>query len=117
MKRWRSHMAQATTEARQFVKDVKNSMTQTQWDAIKDKIEDTIVVCPQIGKKIVFIDTELTGNKVKQLLQLCDIIQFGRTFFYDTGTEALTITIDNYKSIPYLQWLSGIPEKYKDIIK
>lgn len=112
MKRWKAHQVEATPEARQFVKDVKNSMTTEQWYAVKDKIQDTIVICPELGKKIVFIDPKLTGNKVKQLLQLCDVIQFGKTFFYDAGIEALTITINNYKSIPYLDWLNEIPEKY-----
>ena len=115
MKRWKAHKAQATTEARQYVKDIKNSMTSEQWAAVKDKIEDTIVVCPQIGKKIVFIDSKLTGNKVKQLLQLCNVIQFGRTFVYDTGTEALPITIENYKSIPYLDWLNESPYNTEEL--
>ena len=112
MKRWKAHIVEATPEARQFVKDVKNSMTPEQWDAIKNKIQDTIVKCPELGKTVVFIDPKLTGNKVKHLLQLCDVIQFGKTFVYDTGTEALPITIDNYKSIPYLDWLNEIPEIY-----
>ena len=112
MKRWKAHIVKATPEARQFVKDVKNSMTSEQWDAIKDKIEDSIVKCPELGKKVVFINPELIGNKVKRLIQLCNVIQFGKTFFYDTGTEAIPITIDNYKSIPYLQWLNKTPEEY-----
>ena len=112
MKRWKAHQVEATPEARQFVKDVKNSMTTDQWNTVKDKIQDTIVKCPELGKKVVFIDPKLIGNKVKQLIQLCNVIRFGKTFFYDTGTEALPITIDNYKSIPYLNWLNEIPEKY-----
>lgn len=79
---------------------------------IKTKIGDSIEKCPQIGKRCAFIDPVMTGNKVKHLLQLCDVIQFGKTFVYDTGTEALPITIDNYKSIPYLDWLNEIPEIY-----
>ena len=109
MKRYKAHIAEATPEARQYVKDVKNSMTPEQWDAIKDKIEDTVERCPQLGKPIICIDPVMTGNKVKQLIQLCDVIQFGKTFVYDTGTEALPITLDNYKSISYLLWLNESP--------
>lgn len=113
MKRWKAHIVESTPEAKQFVKDVKKSMTQSQWDTIKNKIEDSIVKCPELGKKTVFIDPELIGNKVKHLLQLCNVIQFGKTFLYDTGTEVVAITIENYKSIDYKLWLNEIPEKYK----
>lgn len=112
MKRWKCHLVKATPEAKQFVKDLKDSMTPEQWDAIKDKIEDSVERCSQERVKTLFVDPKLTGNKVKHFLQLCKVIRFGRTFFYDTGTEALPITIDNYKSIPYLDWLNEIPEKY-----
>ena len=113
MKRWKATQVIATDAARQFVKDIKNSMTSEEWNAIKNKIQDSIEICPELGKKVIFIDPELTGNKVKRFIQLCDVIQFGKTFFYDTGTEALLITKNNYKSIPYLDWLNEIPEKYQ----
>ena len=117
MKRWKAHHVETTPEARQFVKDVKNSMTASQWNTIKEKIQDSIIKCPELGKKVVFIDPELTGNKVKHLLQLCNVIRFGKVFFYDTGTEALPITIDNYKTIDYTLWLNEMPEKYQPIIE
>ena len=113
MKRYLATIAIRTTEARQFIKDAKNSMTIEQWDAVKNKIEDVIIICPQLGKKVVFIDPKLTGNKVKKLLSLCEIIRFGMSFFYDTGTEAIPVTVENYKSISYLKWLDKIPEKYQ----
>lgn len=163
MKRWKAHIIEGTSEARQFVKDYINNQIQNYTDSltqivldnliqdylngfdqeyiasltqieidnltqaftdnlipnkrkqILSKIGDSIEKCPQIGKKCGFIDPKLTGNKVKQLIQLCDVIRFGKTFFYDTGTEALPITIDNYKSVNYLDWLTEIPEKYKPI--
>lgn len=113
MNRYKAHILEATQEAKQFVKDLKNNMTSEQWDAIKNKIEDSIVKCPEIGKKVLFINPKLTGNKVKRFIQLCNVIQFGKTFLYDTGAEAIPITIDNYKSIDYKLWLNEIPEKYK----
>jgi hypothetical protein len=112
MKRWKAHKLIGTAAAKQYVKDVKNSMTTEQWDVIKDKIEDTVLVCPQLGEIVIFINSELTGNKVKQLIQLCEVIEFGKTFCYDTGSEALPITKDNYRSINYLDWLNEIPEQY-----
>ena len=117
MKRWKSHIIEATPEARQFVRDYLETLTAEQKDAVLEKLEDSIIKCPQIGKDVVFINTALTGNKPKQLLQLSDVIQFGRSFVYDDGEKAVAITMDNYKSVDYRDWLTEIPEKYREIIQ
>jgi hypothetical protein len=109
MKRYIAHIVKATPEAKQFVLDYLDTLTAEQRTAALEKIEDSIEICPQLGEKAIFINPDQTGNKVKQLIQLCDVIQFGKTFLKDTGTGVIPITKDNYKSIPYLQWLNESP--------
>ena len=108
MKRYLAHIAIADEIGRQFVKDAKDGET----DEVKSKLEDSFLICPQVGKMAIFIDPVLIKNKFKKLLQDCEMLQFGKTFLYDTGSEALPITLDNYKSIPYTQWLDEMPKKY-----
>lgn len=109
MKRWLAHIVKATPEAKQFVKDYLDTLTPAQKVKALEKIEDSIEICPQLGEKVIFINPDQTGNKVKQLIQLCDVVQFGRAFLKDTGTGVEPITLDNYKSIPYLEWLNESP--------
>lgn len=108
MKRYLSHITLANEIGRQFVKDAKEGEA----DEVKSKLEDSFLVCPQIGQMTIFIDPSLTQSKFKKLLQDSEMLQFGKTFLYDTGSEALPITLDNYKSIPYTQWLDEMPKKY-----
>jgi len=115
MKRYKAHIIESTPEAKQFVKDYLKTLSPEQKEIVLQKLDDSIERCPQIGKKCAFIDPDMTGNKVKNLLQLCNVIQFGRTFLYDTGTEALPITLENYKSIPYLEWLTESPYTESEI--
>ena len=109
MKRWLAHIVKATPEAKQFVLDYLDTLTVEQKAKTLEKIEDSIEICPQLGEKVIFINPDQSGNKVKQLIQLCDVIMFGKTFLKDTGTGVESITLDNYKSIPYLQWLNESP--------
>lgn len=108
MKRYLAHIAIADKIGRQFVKDAKKGEP----DVIKNKIEDSFLICPQVRQMAIFIDPVLTKNKFKKLLQDSEMLQFGKTFLYDTGSEALPITLNNYKSIPYTQWLDEMPKKY-----
>jgi hypothetical protein len=109
MQRWKAHIVKLTPEAKQFVKDYLDSLSTAQRTAVRAKIEETVHNCIQLGESVMFINPDMTGNKVKELLQLCTVIKFGKTFVYDDGEKAIPVTKANYKSIPYTDWLNESP--------
>ena len=76
-------------------------------DEPKDVIEDSEIICPQIGERSLFVDecNELT------LLET-EIIQLSVPYWFDTGTEYLLITKDNYKNYDLKDILKEKTDKY-----
>lgn len=91
MKRWLSNIVE-------YSKDAMNI----------EGAEDSIEICPEIGKRVVFIpkntkDTKILNEKVIQLVE---------SFCFDDGKEIITITKDNYKDYDIDKILVEKPEKY-----
>jgi len=76
-------------------------------DEPKQFMEDSGEICPQLGERVLFIE----NYKEIDLLDK-EIIQLSTPFYFDTGTECITITKDNYKEIDCTKALKDKPEKY-----
>ena len=70
-------------------------------------IEDSIVDCPQIGERVLWIE----GYKETNLLDK-DLIKLSEPFFIDDGKKYIPVTIDNYKEIDKVNIISVKTDKY-----
>ena len=73
------------------------------------KCEDSGEICPQLGERVLFVENY---NEIDILEK--EIIQLSTPFYFDTGTECITITKDNYKDYDCTKALKEKPEKYKE---
>jgi hypothetical protein len=76
------------------------------------KCEDSVEICPQLGERVLFVE----NYKEVDILEK-DVIQLTTPFYFDTGTELITITKDNYKEYDIDKILIEKPEKYKEVIQ
>ena len=74
----------------------------------KQFMEDSGEICPQLGERVLFLE----DYKEIDILEK-EIIQLSTPFYFDTGTECITITKENYKDYDITKVLKEKPEKYK----
>lgn len=74
------------------------------------KCEDSGVVCPQLGERVLFIKDYREIDLLEK-----DIIQLSIPFYFDVGTKLIIITKDNYKDYNINNILIEKPDKYKSL--
>jgi len=93
------------------LENAKNTLAGINENRPQKVYEDSALVCPQFGERVLFIDN--TYNELDLLDK--ELIKLGVPLYYDTGTEWQLINETNYKTVDKTKVVKTKDNKYDSV--